>query len=84
MLELLKNNKASIISDGSKWVVNVENVHTANENFYSAIEDAAFLLLSENMIEDGFGNSASAYCNKCFKKTMYIVRPGDFRCSECD
>lgn len=36
------------------------------------------------MVEDGFGCSCSAYCPKCGGKTMYVCRPGDIRCSNCD
>lgn len=37
-----------------------------------------------DMIEDGFGNSISAYCPQCGGRTMQIVRPGKFQCWECD
>ena len=39
--------------------------------------------LSE-MIDDGYGNYVSAYCAQCHQKTMEVVRPGKFQCTECD
>ena len=34
-------------------------------------------------IDDGFGNIWSAYCPKCNKKTMVVIRPGKAQCMEC-
>lgn len=34
-------------------------------------------------ISDGFGNTWSAFCLTCKKKTMQIVRPGKVQCSRC-
>jgi len=38
----------------------------------------------DDIIDDGFGASASAYCPKCKEKSMFVCRPGDIRCSNCD
>lgn len=34
-------------------------------------------------VSDGFGSSVSRICPQCGKATMQVVRPGDFRCSDC-
>lgn len=34
-------------------------------------------------IEDGFGNTWSAFCPTCNNKTMHVIRPGDARCYIC-
>ena len=36
-----------------------------------------------DVIEDGFGNTWSAYCPECNKKTMQVVRPGKVQCTKC-
>ena len=38
----------------------------------------------DDMIDDDFGNSTSAWCQNCGKKTMVVVRPGKFQCTECE
>lgn len=38
---------------------------------------------SGEIISDGFGSSWSAYCSRCKKKSMVIIRPGDAACSSC-
>lgn len=35
-------------------------------------------------IDDGLGHYWNATCPKCEQPTMYVVRPGVARCSECD
>lgn len=37
----------------------------------------------EDFITDGFGNFCAAICSICNNKTVYVNRPGDFRCSNC-
>lgn len=37
----------------------------------------------DDIVEDGFGTSCSAYCPECHEKSMYVCRPGDIRCSNC-
>lgn len=37
----------------------------------------------EDVIEDGFGSSWSAYCPECGNKSMHVVRPGKVQCSNC-
>lgn len=37
----------------------------------------------ELSLEDGFENIHPVYCTKCLTPTIQIVRPGDFRCSQC-
>lgn len=34
-------------------------------------------------IDDGFGHEWSAWCPKCGKKSMSIVRPGKVQCNNC-
>ena len=36
-----------------------------------------------DIIYDGFGSSTSIVCPNCSGRTMQVVRPGDFQCSEC-
>jgi hypothetical protein len=36
-----------------------------------------------NFIEDDFGSSCNVICNRCFKPTMQVVRPGKFQCANC-
>ncbi len=48
------------------------------------IAQAALKSEKENdIIEDGFGSSWSAYCAMCGKKTMQVVRPGKVQCADC-
>ena len=35
------------------------------------------------LLYDGCGNSCSRICPKCEGQSMYINRPGDFRCRNC-
>ena len=35
------------------------------------------------LLYDGFGNSSSRICSQCDRQSMYINRPGDFRCRYC-
>ena len=35
------------------------------------------------LLYDGFGNSCSRICSQCGRQSMYINRPGDFRCRLC-
>ena len=37
----------------------------------------------DNIIDDGFGNTCSAWCPTCKRKSMQVVRPGKFQCSYC-
>ena len=37
----------------------------------------------EDAIYDGFGSSVSVVCPMCGDRTMQVVRPGKFQCSEC-
>lgn len=39
---------------------------------------------SDETIEDGFGSTWSAWCPKCGKKTMSVVRPGKVQCDNCN
>lgn len=39
--------------------------------------------LEELDLDDGFGNTHPRECPQCNKQTMYICRPGDFRCRIC-
>lgn len=36
-----------------------------------------------DLIEDGFGSAAPAICPECGRRSVYVCRPGDFRCSVC-
>jgi len=36
-----------------------------------------------DMVEDGFGSAVCAWCPKCGQKTMEVVRPGKFQCTNC-
>jgi len=38
----------------------------------------------EILLDDGFGNRWDAFCDVCGTKSVYIVRPGDARCSICE
>jgi hypothetical protein len=38
----------------------------------------------QHVIDDGFGQSVDAVCGKCGRATMQVMRPGDFRCGECE
>ena len=40
--------------------------------------------MNEDIIEDGFGTSSSAFCHICGTRSMYFNRPGDARCSNCE
>ena len=40
--------------------------------------------MSEDIIEDGFGSAADAVCPTCGERTVYVARPGDIRCSNCE
>ncbi|GAH03498.1 unnamed protein product [marine sediment metagenome] len=55
-----------------------------DEEDADALTDAIMELLDDDIVDDGFGTSASVYCPECGKRTMHIVRPGDIRCSNCD
>jgi hypothetical protein len=35
-------------------------------------------------VSDGFGSSAPAVCDVCHTRSVYVCRPGDIRCSECE
>ena len=37
----------------------------------------------DDIIEDGFGMSVSAWCPECGQKSMCIVRPGKVQCDNC-
>lgn len=41
-------------------------------------------LRRDDEIEDGFGSAWSAYCPMCNEKSMYVVRPGEAQCGNCD
>jgi hypothetical protein len=41
-------------------------------------------LPEEDLVEDGFGSSASAVCPICGERAVYVVRPGDIRCMSCE
>lgn len=36
------------------------------------------------MLDDGFENSCSVICPRCYRDSVQIVGVGDFRCSFCD
>jgi len=36
-----------------------------------------------DLVEDGFGSAVSIVCPMCGNRTMQVVRPGKFQCSEC-
>ena len=38
---------------------------------------------NDDRIADGFGQSVSAWCNECGRKSIQVVRPGVFRCGHC-
>ena len=40
--------------------------------------------MSEDLIDDGLGTAASAFCSICGKRAMYFNRPGDARCANCE
>jgi DNA-directed RNA polymerase subunit RPC12/RpoP len=40
--------------------------------------------MSDEMIDDGFDQSVSAWCPECGHKSMQVVRPGVFRCVRCE
>jgi len=40
--------------------------------------------MSEDIIEDGFGTAAAAVCPTCGERAVYVVRPGDIRCANCE
>lgn len=42
------------------------------------------ILKDDETIEDGFGSEWSKTCAMCGEKTMYIVRPGEAQCANCD
>ena len=46
----------------------------------------AFLLchMKDDLVDDGFGTAASAVCDRCGERAVYIVRPGDIRCANCE
>ncbi len=39
--------------------------------------------VTDGLIEDGFGSSASAICSECGCKAVYVCRPGAIRCGVC-
>lgn len=39
--------------------------------------------VEQNLLDDGFGNKCSRFCDQCGKQSMFINRPGDFRCRYC-
>lgn len=41
------------------------------------------LKVIEEIVDDGFGTSASAVCPTCGLKAVYVCRPGDIRCGVC-
>lgn len=55
-----------------------------DEEDADALTDEIIELLDDDIVDDGFGTSASVYCPECGKKSIYVVRPGDIRCSNCD
>ena len=40
--------------------------------------------MSKDIIEDGFGSAADAVCPTCGERAIYVARPGDVRCSNCE
>ena len=42
-----------------------------------------YLAEQDEIVEDGFGMSASAICEECGCRAIYVCRPGDIRCSVC-
>jgi hypothetical protein len=39
---------------------------------------------SGKIVDDGFGNIWSSFCEKCQKNSVVIVRPGDAACRNCE
>jgi hypothetical protein len=37
-----------------------------------------------DLVDDGFGSTWSAYCPDCGKKAVHVVRPGKAQCSNCE
>lgn len=37
----------------------------------------------DDVISDDCGNTISAWCLSCHRKTMQVVRPGKFQCRHC-
>lgn len=42
------------------------------------------LIAKGEMLDDGLGSEHSIWCSECKQPTMYVCRPGDFRCSNCE
>ncbi len=40
--------------------------------------------IKEEIVEDGFGTSAPRVCPVCGRRVIYVCRPGDMRCSNCE
>lgn len=53
-----------------------------NEPTYINEEDC-FLPPDDDIIEDGFGSTWSAWCPTCGFKEMVVVRPGSCQCNNC-
>jgi predicted dithiol-disulfide oxidoreductase (DUF899 family) len=64
-----------------------QNIYVAslngNRSFDELVDGIQTILLDDNMIDDGFGNSWSKTCPMCHMQTMQIVRPGKAQCSIC-
>ena len=58
----------------------MESIETDNDDGWTAWCELKDWLI----LDDGFGSSVSAWCPKCHEKTMYVNRPGDFRCANCE
>lgn len=50
---------------------------------YGYEDDEGFHYGDGTTITDDY-SSVSAWCPECHQKTMYVNRPGDFRCSNCN
>ncbi len=49
-----------------------------------AVSEVRFLDGGPEYIEDGFGSSWPKKCCVCHQDTMYVVRPGEANCSNCN
>lgn len=37
----------------------------------------------DSLLDDGFGNKHSRFCDHCGNQSIFISKPGDFRCRNC-
>ncbi len=56
------------------------------DRIFTALELAGYRLQeppTKELVEDGFGSQAPAICPTYGNKSVYVCRPGDFRCGVC-